>query len=218
MRAQAQRLNPSEIRVVSEFVTGKTLAIEVVESINRTLHCPDAPCRIMEKTPHWNGWGGNMLEYEIPDCGTGRAVGGRHSAAEAEVGVRPPRGDPCVVAAVRRRRPRLRGRPKACGCTRSTRRQVAPTGRSLAPGRCEQHRRNRSRAGPPRIRMSRISAPIPGWVYALDANTGQEALENTVAEDHRFYADDRVARFARRHSVCAGRLIRRRDGQRKRKL
>src|SRR5262245_52362154 len=56
MRTQAARLNPSEMRAVAEFVTGKTLTTETVD--------PDAgrcaaqrPVSWIDGTPHWNGWG-----------------------------------------------------------------------------------------------------------------------------------------------------------------
>jgi mono/diheme cytochrome c family protein len=59
MRTQAQRLNPSEIRAVAEFVTGKNLVLEVVDSsIGRCT--ARTPLSDIETTPHWNSWGADL--------------------------------------------------------------------------------------------------------------------------------------------------------------
>src|SRR5262245_52540262 len=53
MRTQASRLNPSEVRGVAEFVTGKRVTSEVVDpSIGRC--ATQTPMSNIERTPHWN--------------------------------------------------------------------------------------------------------------------------------------------------------------------
>jgi polyvinyl alcohol dehydrogenase (cytochrome) len=56
MRAQAQRLNPSEIRAVAEFVSGKKLSVETTDpSIGRC--AVQNPMTPVSSGPRWTSWG-----------------------------------------------------------------------------------------------------------------------------------------------------------------
>jgi len=59
MRAQAQRLNPSEIRAVAEYVSGKKLAVEIADPAIGRCTVPKSMARI-SSGPHWTSWGINL--------------------------------------------------------------------------------------------------------------------------------------------------------------
>jgi polyvinyl alcohol dehydrogenase (cytochrome) len=56
MQTQGQKLTQAEIRAVSEFVTGKTLANDILP---KSAYCADAGPSLDQglTPPHWNGWG-----------------------------------------------------------------------------------------------------------------------------------------------------------------
>jgi len=59
MRAQAQRLNPSEIRAVAEYVTGKKLSAEIIDPAKGRC-AARKPMMQMTSAPRWASWGLNL--------------------------------------------------------------------------------------------------------------------------------------------------------------
>jgi polyvinyl alcohol dehydrogenase (cytochrome) len=180
MRAQAQRLNPSEIRAVAEFVTGKTLSIEVVDpSIGRC--AVQTSMSNLEKTPHWNGWGGDLSNTRFQAA----AQAGLSAADIPKLKLKWAFGlpetshawsQPSVVGGrvfVGSQGGRVYALDAKTGCTYWSFIGAGAMRTTVVIG---------PRQGRPDSYAAYFST-IPGWVYALDANTGQE-LWKTRAEDH----------------------------------
>jgi polyvinyl alcohol dehydrogenase (cytochrome) len=177
MRPQAQRLNPSEIRAVAEWVTGKKLVAETVDpSIGR---CPvQSPMSDVDTTPAWNGWGVDLSNTRFQTA----AQSGLSAADVPRLKLKWAFGlpetshawsQPSVVGGrvfVGSQGGRVYSLDARTGCTywsfigsgaMRTTVLIGPTqGRAKSP-------------------VAYFST-IPGWVYALDANTGEEIWKTRV--------------------------------------
>jgi polyvinyl alcohol dehydrogenase (cytochrome) len=179
MRAQAQRLNPSEIRAVAEFVTGKKLTTEAVDpSIGRCSQ--QNRMSAIDETPHWNGWGADLSNTRFQTA----AQAGISAADIPRLKLKWAFGlpetshawsQPSVVGGrvfVGSQGGRIYSLDAKTGCTYWS---------FVGSGAM----RTTVVIGPAAKGNSYVAyfSTIPGWVYALDANTGAE-LWRTRVEDH----------------------------------
>ena len=65
MRAQAQRLNPSEIRAVAEYVTGKKLSAEIIDP-GKGRCAAQKPMMQMTSAPPLGKLGAQPVEHQVP--------------------------------------------------------------------------------------------------------------------------------------------------------
>ena len=180
MRTHTQRLNPSEIRAVAEFVTGKKLVTEVVDpSIGRC--AIQTPMSNIHKAPQWNGWGGDLSNtrfrsaaqaglsaVDVPKLQLKWAFGlpeTSHAWSQPSV-----MGGRVFVGSQGGRVYALDART---GCTYWS---------FLGSGAMRTSVVIAPRKGRPNAYAAFFST-IPGWAYALDANTGVE-LWSVRVEDH----------------------------------
>ena len=180
MRAQAQRLNPGEMRAVSEYASGKKLSTETVDlSIGRCT--VSTPMSDPEKGPHWNGWGANLSNTRFQPANQARLT----AAAVPNLKLKWAFGFPDTSHAWSQ--PAVAGGRVFVGSQGGRIFALdAKTGCSywsyLASGAMRTSITIGPRPGRPNLYLAYFST-IPGWVYALDANTGEEVWK-ARAEDH----------------------------------
>jgi polyvinyl alcohol dehydrogenase (cytochrome) len=180
MRAQAQRLNPAELRAVAEFVTGKTLSTEAVDL--SAGHCSaQTPMADPNKTPHWNGWGGDLGNTRSQSADQARLTVADVPKLTLKWSFGFPDtshawSQPSVVGGrvfVGSQGGRVYALDAKSGCTYWS---------YLASGAMRTTISIGPHPGRPNSYLAYFST-IPGWVYALDANTGEEVWK-ARAEDH----------------------------------
>jgi polyvinyl alcohol dehydrogenase (cytochrome) len=180
MRAQAQRLNPAEVRAVAEYVTGKKLSIENFDAsagmcVTRTSMSDP------EKSPHWNGWGGNLSNTRFQPGDQARLPASSIPKLKLKWAFGFPDtshawSQPTVAGGrlfVGSQGGRIFALDPKTGCTYWS---------FLASGAMRTTITIGPRPGRPNSYLAYFST-IPGWVYALDASTGEEVWR-ARAEDH----------------------------------
>jgi polyvinyl alcohol dehydrogenase (cytochrome) len=180
MRTQASRLNPSEVRAVAEFVTGKRVTTEIVDpSVGRC--ATQTPMSNIDRTPHWNGWGVDAFNTRFQTA----AQAGLSAADVPRLKLKWAFGlpetshawsQPSVVGGrvfVGSQGGRVYALDAKTGCTYWSFIGAGAMRTTVVVG---------PRQGRPTGYAAYFST-IPGWVYALDANTGQEIWKTRV-EDH----------------------------------
>ena len=180
MRTQTTRLNPSEIRAVAEFVTGKKLATEVIDpSVGRCL--AQTPMSNIDTTPHWNGWGLDLSNSRFQTA----AQAGLPAADVPKLTLKWAFGLPDTSHAWSQ--PSVAGGRVFVGSQGGRVYSLdAKTGCTYWSFLGAGAMRTTVVIGPVKGRPNTYAAyfsTIPGWVYALDANTGEEIWKTRV-EDH----------------------------------
>ena len=180
MRTQAARLNPSEMRAVAEFVTGKTLTTETVD--------PDAgrcavqtPMSRIDSTPHWNGWGVDLFNTRFQPASQAGLSASDVPKLKLKWAFGLPEtshawSQPSVVGGrvfVGSQGGRVYALDAKTGCMYWSYIGAGAMRTTVVIG---------PRQGRPNAYVAYFST-IPGWVYALDANTGEEIWKRRV-EDH----------------------------------
>ena len=180
MRTQAARLNPSEMRAVAEFVTGKTLTVETIDP-NAGRCAVQTPMSRIDATPHWNGWGVDVFNTRFQSA----AQAGLSASDVPKLKLKWAFGlpetshawsQPSVVGGrvfVGSQGGRVYALDARTGCTYWSYIGAGAMRTTVVIG----PRQGRSNA------YVAYFSTIPGWVYALDANTGEEIWKRRV-EDH----------------------------------
>jgi polyvinyl alcohol dehydrogenase (cytochrome) len=180
MRTQAARLNPSERRAVAEFVTGKTLTAEAVDpSAGRC--AVQTPLSNIDSTPHWNGWGVDLFNTRFQSASQAGLSADDLPKLKLKWAFGLPEtshawSQPSVVGGrvfVGSQGGRVYALDAKTRCTYWSFIGSGAMRTTVVIG---------PRQGRPNAYVAYFST-IPGWVYALDANTGEEIWKIRV-EDH----------------------------------
>jgi len=180
MRLQGMRLNPSEMRAVAEYVTGKTLTTESFDpSVGRC--ATPKPMAPVAAGPHWSDWGTGLANRRFQP----RAMAGLSATDVPGLELKWAFGlpetshawsQPTVAGGrvfIGSQGGRVFALDAKTGCIRWSFLASGPTRTAIVIGDWPG-RRNSALA---------FFTTIPGWLYALDAETGEQVWK-VRAEDH----------------------------------
>jgi len=175
MRVQAMRLNPAEMRAVAEYVTGKTMMAETFDpSIGRCL--AHQPMSDVSATPRWTSWGADLANRRFQP----RAMAGITAEDVPKLKLKWTFGlpetshawsQPTVAGGrvfVGSQGGRVFALDARTGCIHWSFLATGPTRTAVVIGE--------------RPNLAYFTT-IPGWLYALNAETGAQVWKVRV-EDH----------------------------------
>jgi len=179
MRLQGMRLNPSEMRAVAEYVTGKTLTTESFDpSVGRC--ATPKPMAPVAAGPHWSDWGTGLANRRFQP----RAMAGLSATDVPGLELKWAFGlpetshawsQPTVAGGrvfIGSQGGRVFALDAKTGCIRWSFLASGPTRTAIVIGDWPG-RRNSALA---------FFTTIPGWLYALDAQTGAQVWKARVEE------------------------------------
>ncbi len=180
MRLQGMRLNPAEMRAVAEYVTGKTLQAESFDPASG--RCPvQKPMAEISAGPRWTDWGIDLSNRRFQP----RAMAGLTSSDVPKLKLKWAFGFPETSHAwsqptvaggrvfVGSQGGRVFALDAQTGCIRWSFLATGPTRTAIVIG---------DWPGRPHAALAFFTT-IPGWLYALNAETGEQVWKVRV-EDH----------------------------------
>jgi polyvinyl alcohol dehydrogenase (cytochrome) len=180
MRLQGMRLNPSEMRAVAEYVTGKKLVAEEFDPSAGRCASPK-PMAAVASLPRWTDWGVDLANRRFQP----RAMAGLSAGDVPKLELKWAFGlpetshawsQPTVAGGrvfVGSQGGRVFALDAKTGCVRWSFLAAGPTRTAIVIGDWPG-RRNSNLA---------FFTTIPGWLYALNAETGEQVWKARV-EDH----------------------------------